>query len=368
MINIRRMWQPLTATPFLATAAHHEIPPCESLQRWIRCFWGGIIGAGASPTRIIPDVCADLIYHIDETAGRIIQASFCGVSDVCGTAHLPLIPGHTVSTFAIRFHAFGAYAFADDALRGTLNGFESPEVRFGRLDRALRARLLELDGLPSRAAYAQSVLLAFQRRENPLVETAADVLLCHRGTATISEWAHELFISSRQLERLLGEYWGMTPKKGSALVRYQALYQEICRGTLNNVQDAVARYGFADQAHLCREFRRYHGEMCRISSRQRAKTGVQWRKTAFIRRRRHRHERKHQRLRNGLRRVFILWGTVPGLQRMSGACVPCAGGLRVPDLRLCAGEKGLAELRAVPRPAMQPLAKYPRPVVHGRAV
>lgn len=128
MINIRRMWQPLTATPFLATAAHHEILPCESLQRWIRCFWGG-------------------------------------VSDVCGTAHLPMIPGHTVSTFAIRFHAFGAYAFADDALRGTLNGFESPEVRFGRLDRALRARLLELDGLPSRAAYAQSVLLAFQCRE-----------------------------------------------------------------------------------------------------------------------------------------------------------------------------------------------------------
>lgn len=40
-------------------------------------------------------------------------------------------------------------------------------------------------------------------------------------------------------------------------------------------------------------------------------------------------------------------------------CVPCAGGLRVPDLRLCAGEKGLAELRAVPRPAVQPLAKYP---------
>ena len=167
MINIRRMWQPLTATPFLATAAHHEILPYESLQRWIRCFWGGIAGAGASPTRIIPDVCADLIYHIDETAGRIIQASFCGASDVCSTAHSPMIPQHTVSTFAIRFHAFGAYAFADDALRGTLNGFESPEVRFGRLDRALRARLPELRGLSARAAYAQSVscsLRSFCRR------------------------------------------------------------------------------------------------------------------------------------------------------------------------------------------------------------
>ena len=129
MINIRRMWQPLTATPFLATAAHHEILPYESLQRWIRCFWGGIAGAGASPTRIIPDVCADLIYHIDETAGRIIQASFCGASDVCSTAHSPMIPQHTVSTFAIRFHAFGAYAFADDALRGTLNGFDYRRAR-----------------------------------------------------------------------------------------------------------------------------------------------------------------------------------------------------------------------------------------------
>ena len=259
-MNIRQTWHPLTSVPFLATAAHREIPPCEPLQKWIRCFWGGTAGAGVSPTRIIPDVCADLIYHIDEIAGRIIQSSFCGVSDVCCTAHIPTIPGHTVTTFAIRFHAFGAYAFADDALRGTLNACESPEIRFARLDRALRARLPELPDLTARAAYAQNVLLSFQRRENPLVETAADALLYHRGTATVSAWAHDLFVSTRQLERLLGEYWGLSPKKGSALVRYQALYQEIQRGRLTDVGDAVARFGFADQAHLCREFRRYHGE------------------------------------------------------------------------------------------------------------
>jgi len=118
MINIRRTWQPLTATPFLTTAAHREIPPCEPLQRWIRCFWGGIAGAGASPTRIIPDVCADLIYHIDETAGRIIQSTFCGVSDVCCTAHMPTIPGHTVTTFAIRFHSRLASSSNQDGQRG----------------------------------------------------------------------------------------------------------------------------------------------------------------------------------------------------------------------------------------------------------
>lgn len=53
MINIRRMWQPLTATPFLATAAHHEILPCESLQRWIRAASGAALPALAHPRRAL---------------------------------------------------------------------------------------------------------------------------------------------------------------------------------------------------------------------------------------------------------------------------------------------------------------------------
>lgn len=44
----------------------------------------------------------------------------------------------------------------------------------------------------------------------------------------------------------------------------------------------------------------------------------------------------------------FVWGTVPGLQRMSGARVSCADGLRVLDLRLCAGEKGLRNCAQCP--------------------
>lgn len=74
MINIRRMWQPLTATPFLATAAHHEILPCESLQGWICCFWGGIIGAGASPMSALTS-STTLTKRRDASFKRVSAAS-----------------------------------------------------------------------------------------------------------------------------------------------------------------------------------------------------------------------------------------------------------------------------------------------------
>lgn len=250
----------MTDKPFLGTAAYREILPCAVLAGLVRCFWGGIAGAGDAPERIIPDACADIIYRIDETAGCVLDAGFCGVSDVCGTGHDVMLPGHVVSTFGIRFHLFGAYAFSDDALRGSLNAHEAPEIRFGRLDKALRTRMVELNGLAERAAYAQRVLLSLHQREDRLAEETADVLLLTRGTATVCEMARMLFVSSRQLERMTGALWGVSPKKGCELIRYQALYQEICRGQCTDVQDAMARFGFADQAHLCREFRRYHGE------------------------------------------------------------------------------------------------------------
>lgn len=84
MINIRRMWQPLTATPFLATAAHHEILPCESLQRWIRCFWGGIAGAGASSPMSALTSSTTLTKRRDASSKRVSAASAtCAALRIC---------------------------------------------------------------------------------------------------------------------------------------------------------------------------------------------------------------------------------------------------------------------------------------------
>ena len=74
----------------------------------------------------------------------------------------------------------------------------------------------------------------------------------------ISNLAKESFVSIRQLERLFHEYVGITPKKMSNLIRYQFLWRNILYEPDFNVLSAVHKFGYTDQSHLLREFKRYH--------------------------------------------------------------------------------------------------------------
>ena len=42
-------------------------------------------------------------------------------------------------------------------------------------------------------------------------------------------------------------------------MRYQSLWRELVTAPNFSVLDAVERYGYTDQSHLLRDFRKYHG-------------------------------------------------------------------------------------------------------------
>ena len=97
-----------------------------------------------------------------------------------------------------------------------------------------------------------------QTRENDTVNQAVKQIISANGSVDTAGLAKECFISTRQMERLFHEYIGMTPKKLCNLVRYQFLWNEIIKNPGFCIQDAVCRYGYSDQSHLMREFKRYH--------------------------------------------------------------------------------------------------------------
>lgn len=74
----------------------------------------------------------------------------------------------------------------------------------------------------------------------------------------IANLAKESFVSTRQLERLFHEYVGITPKKLSNLIRYQFLWRDILCEPDFDALSAVHKFGYTDQSHLLREFKRYH--------------------------------------------------------------------------------------------------------------
>ena len=74
----------------------------------------------------------------------------------------------------------------------------------------------------------------------------------------ISEVSAALALSSRQLERRFDAMMGVSPKTFASLVRYQLLWQDVALNPHFQPLDAVARFGYTDQAHLLNDFRNRH--------------------------------------------------------------------------------------------------------------
>jgi AraC-like DNA-binding protein len=261
---INKMYHPITATPFRSTDVYQEIPPCHALHSYIRCFWGSEQpylknSKNIATVIVVPDTCVDIMYNIDYTQNEI-TGGFCGVNDKSFVSCDKSRDGHFVSTFCIRFYAWGAYAFAEDSFTGTTNGFYDISSRFQWLDKQLRARLFETTSLAERICLVESLFLKrmSQIKEHNIVNGAVQNIILNQGTLGITQLVKDSFISSRQLERLFHEYIGITPKKLSNLVRYQSLWNDILSHPQFDISDAVYQHGFTDQSHLMREFKRYH--------------------------------------------------------------------------------------------------------------
>jgi AraC-like DNA-binding protein len=127
-----------------------------------------------------------------------------------------------------------------------------------------REAVAELQPLPAeqRISGLADLLLARlePRREPPRqVREAVRLIRARRGRVTVRSLASQVNLSISQLERGFTRHVGVGPKLLARQTRVCALAAEAT--TLANPGWALlaARYGYADQAHLAREFRELTG-------------------------------------------------------------------------------------------------------------
>ncbi|MCM1174553.1 MAG: AraC family transcriptional regulator [Blautia sp.] len=256
-------YRPLTAAPFRQNEEYKEVAPkSPELSKYIRCFWGSgrpYLKKETAAGLVTPDTCADIIYRIDYTANTI-SGGFCGINDASFTENDDSAAGHLVSVFAIRFYAWSACGFSEDSMKDTKNQYLDVQSRFRWFDRILRPQLFEKNSLEERIEIAEALLLQrlSKMRRSPIICDAVARMLLQKGALSAAELAKECFISDRQLERLFHEYIGITPKKICNLIRYQFVWNDVLRNPAFSAADAAWQYGYTDQSHLLREFKRYH--------------------------------------------------------------------------------------------------------------
>lgn len=83
--------------------------------------------------------------------------------------------------------------------------------------------------------------------------------LASRASPTVKDIARSEGLSVRQLERNLSESARIAPKRVMTLARFERVRNRIWNAPDVPSSRLVFEEGFADQAHLCRDFRRYSG-------------------------------------------------------------------------------------------------------------
>lgn len=145
------------------------------------------------------------------------------------------------------------------------HGADATEVLGAGIER-LRQRAGE--GAPDGAAFAE--LGSFlrdragrRRPEAPRDEVVAawEWIARRRGTGSVDELTRHVALSGRQLRALFHRELGLGPKALSGLFRFhhaKRLLATLGAGEAT-LADIAHRCGYADQAHLARDFRRYTG-------------------------------------------------------------------------------------------------------------
>lgn len=249
----------ITSNPY-RDGNYIEIEPCDALKPYIRCFWGSkhnrvnSTGGNFNQALVIPDVCMDILITANTETNRL-NSNFCGINNT------PFVSVESDNfCFGIRFYAWSVVLFSDESMNGILNVFSDVEAYFSGFSKELNEKILFADSIFERIAIAEKYLLSKLNinRENCDIMNSLYWIIKHNGNASVNDLSDFCFVSKRQLERKFHENTGVSPKQMINLIRYQMLWQDCVKDDFN-ILNSVEKFGYCDQSHLLKDFKKYHG-------------------------------------------------------------------------------------------------------------
>jgi AraC-like DNA-binding protein len=94
---------------------------------------------------------------------------------------------------------------------------------------------------------------------SPEVVQAWRLLIASDGGMPIAATASEVGWSNKHLITRFKEQIGLTPKLAARLMRFERVWRHVARGDAARWDQVAAESGYADQAHLIRDFRTFTG-------------------------------------------------------------------------------------------------------------
>lgn len=160
--------------------------------------------------------------------------------------------------FGVKFRPGGLRPFTDGPVAALADRSVPAERYFGPEAAALNDRVLHGDeDEETLAARVDALLLARLPAPDPVAEQVAAVveaITAGTGLRRVDEVAERFGVSVRGLQRLFAEYVGAAPKWVLRRARLHEAAQRADRGAPVDWAALAVELGYADQAHLVRDF------------------------------------------------------------------------------------------------------------------
>jgi AraC-like DNA-binding protein len=233
---------------------------------YVTCFWE--LTSAGEPHRVLPDGSMDVLFAVGGHAARVIGPMTCAIVTP---------PGGQTCTVGVRFRPGAATHLLGVSARELRNETAPAADVWGADGRSLDARLAEAGDARSAIGAIEAELesrVPRTRVPDPRVAQAVATLRAAGGELPIPAVGARVGISERQLERLFDEHVGYGPKVFARVVRLERATKGIARSRARGSIASWARFavdcGYADQAHLVREFRALTGLTPAVFARTRA--------------------------------------------------------------------------------------------------
>lgn len=237
---------------------YREFDPAPGLRVHVSRYWGVTVTPSTAPGhlhRVLPDGCMNLV--------AMRRGGFTHLT-IQGAHATPLVfpvePGDR----------YWGVRFWPDA--GALVFDLSSEQMVGRMvpgAEVLGASAGELAGRLARASEPDEAAATLDHWLEPRVRVAGPIdtavrvtvlaIVAGAGGPPVGELARLVGMSPRQLQRRFRKATGLTPKTYARIRRLRTSLAHLLDGPRRSWSEVAAELGYADQAHLVREFTRLAG-------------------------------------------------------------------------------------------------------------
>ncbi|WP_158544152.1 helix-turn-helix domain-containing protein [Cohnella sp. OV330] len=239
---------------------YREYAPCENLVSHVACYWTMDFHAdvGNQLHRIIPDGCVDII--VDRRSTSCWKAAFV---EGLMTQFEVLSLSQTQSLFGIRFFSESAQSILKFPVSAFIGQHVFLEDIWGGEGLFMVEEVLSVDATSKIIEIVErklNHLLSFDDTpSNSLLHSSMQYIYAYKGSISPLDLAEKLSFSERHLRRTFDRELGLSPKEMLGIVRFQSMLQELYCGTYSSFTDIAMKYGYYDQSHFIKNFKRYYG-------------------------------------------------------------------------------------------------------------